>query len=108
MQVAVLAGSLSSSGCRSREELPYVRGQRQQWRVPGCDDVGAAERNHPASEVRGNDLEEPPRIQGQGRGPGGATPSPSPGTATRRSHPAPEARGGGWEDQPTSKEWWLR
>ena len=73
MQVAVLAGSLSSSGCRSREELPYVRGQRQQWRVPGCDDVGAAERNHPASEVRGNDLEEPLLTRGQGWRPGRST-----------------------------------
>ena len=34
-------------------------------------------------------LEELPRVRGQGRQPGGATP-----------HPKPEARGGGQEDQP--------
>ena len=54
------------------------------------------------SEVRGNSLEEPPHIRGQGRGPGGVTLRQRPGTAAGRSHPAPEARGGSQEDQPMS------
>ena len=57
------------------------------------------------SEVRGNGLEEPPRVRGQGWEPGGATPHPRPGTVAGRSHPLPEARGR--EDQPTFKERWL-
>ena len=37
----------------SHDELPYVGGQGQQPRVPGCDYAGTAERSHPASEFRG-------------------------------------------------------
>ena len=59
------------------------------------------------SKVRGNGLEEPPRVRGQGRGLRGATPRPRPGAAAGRSYPTPEARGSGQEDQPTSKEWWV-
>ena len=62
-----------------REELPHVRGQGQQPRVPGCDGAGmaeksypsprlgaAAERSYPASKVRGRGQEELPHNQGQG------------------------------------------
>ena len=75
-----------------QEELPHVRGQGQQPRVPDCDSAGtargatpsprsggAAERRDPASEVRGSGQEELPHA------------------------PTPEARGGGWEEQPTPK-----
>ena len=56
-----------------REELLCVRGQWQ----PGGDNPrlrsGAAGRSHLVSEAKGCDAEEPPRAQGQGRRPGGAT-----------------------------------
>ena len=59
-----------------QEELPQVRGQAPQLRVPGCDSAGMAERSYPTSEVRGGSREELPRIQGQGQRLGGATPRP--------------------------------
>ena len=43
-----------------QEELPYVRGQGQWPRVPGCDGAGIAERSYPASDVRGGGQEELP------------------------------------------------
>ena len=45
-------------------------------------------------------LEELPRVRGQGRQPGGATPHPRPGAAAGRSNPTPETKGSCWEDQP--------
>ena len=61
----------------SQEELPEVRGQGQQPRVPGCDGAGMAERSYPTSEVaaaagrsyptsevRGGYREELPHLQG--------------------------------------------
>ena len=60
-----------------QEELPHVRGQKQQPRVPDCNDAGTAERNNPGSEVRGGGREELPNA------------------------PTPEARGSGREEQPT-------
>ena len=45
-------------------ELPRVRGQGRQPRVPGCDSTGAVERSHPSSEVRGSSPEEQPHDQG--------------------------------------------
>ena len=45
--------------CSGQEELPYVRGQRQWLRVPGCDRAGVVERSYPTSEVRGSSREEP-------------------------------------------------
>ena len=65
---------MSKARAGSREELPNVRGQGQQPRVPGCNGTGMAERSYPASEVRGGSQEEPTHAQGQGRQPGGATP----------------------------------
>ena len=58
-------------GCR--EELPCIRGQ---WRLGGDTPrrrSGVAGRSHLAPEARGSDPEEPPRAQGQGPRPGGAT-----------------------------------
>ena len=55
------------------EEIPLIPGQGQRLRVPGCDGAGTAERSYPASEVRGDGREEPPRAQGQGQQPGGAS-----------------------------------
>ena len=43
-------------------ELPHVRGQGQQPRVPGCDGPGTAERSYPVSEVRGDGQEEIPHV----------------------------------------------
>ena len=51
--------------------------------------------------------EELPRIRGQGRWLGGATPHPRPGVAAGRSYPTPEVRGSGERSNPTSKEWWC-
>ena len=47
-----------------QEELPHVRGQGQQPRVPGCDGTGMAERSYPVSEARGGGREEQPQVQG--------------------------------------------
>ena len=76
----------------SQEELPHVRGEGQQPRVPGCDGAGTAERSYPSprsgaaagrsyptSEVRGSGQEELPHLRSQGRRPGGATPRPRSG-----------------------------
>ena len=49
-----------------QEELPHIRGQGQQPRVPGCDGTETAQRSYPVSEVRGGGQEELPRVQGQG------------------------------------------
>ena len=62
--------------------------------MTGCDNAGMAERSYPESEVRGGGREEPPRVQGQGQRPRGATALPRPGTVAGRSNPK-------------SKEWWL-
>ena len=86
------------------EELPHIRGQRQQPRVPGCVGAGMAERSYPASEVSGG-REETPRVQCQGGGQevlphvrsqcrlGGDTLHLRSGAAGK-SHFAPEARHG--------------
>ena len=47
---------------RGRKELPHVRGQGQQLRVPGCDGAGTAERTYPVSKVRGGGREELPCV----------------------------------------------
>ena len=49
----------------SQEELPHVRGQGQQLRVPDCSGAGTAERSYPVSEVRGGSREEIPSVRGQ-------------------------------------------
>ena len=56
-----------------QEELPHVRGQGQQLRVPGYNGAGTAEKSYP---------------------------SPRSGAAAGRSYPTYEVRGGGREDQP--------
>ena len=56
-----------------QEELTQVRGKGQQPRVPGCYGAEMAERNYPASKVRGGD---------------------------ERSYPVSEVRDSGREDQP--------
>ena len=61
----------------------------------------AAERNYPASEVRGG-WEKPSGTQGQGQQLRGGTSRPRLGAVTLRSHPEPEARAGGWEEFPRS------
>ena len=61
------------------QQLPHVRGQEWQLRVPGCDDAGTAERSYPMSEVRGGGWEELPH-------------SPRPGAAARRSNPMSKER----------------
>ena len=45
-------------------ELPRVRGQGRQPRVPGCDSTGAAERSYPTPKARGSGQEEQPHVQG--------------------------------------------
>ena len=66
-----------------QEELPHVRGQGQQPRVPGRDGAGMAERSYPrprSGAVAGRSYPTPP--------------CPRPGAAARRT-------------KSTSKEWWL-
>ena len=41
-----------------QQELPHVRGQGQQLRLPGCDGAGTAKRSYPAPEARGDGQEE--------------------------------------------------
>ena len=48
-----------------QQELPHVRGQGQQLRLPGCDGAGTAKRIYPTSDVRGDGLEEYPRVKEQ-------------------------------------------
>ena len=64
--------TLCSKGC-SQEELPHVRGQGQQLRVPGCNGAGTAKKSYPSLRSA---------------------------AAAKRSYPTPEARGTGQEDQP--------
>ena len=69
-----------------REELPHVRGQGQQLRVPGCNGTGTAEKSYPS-----------PRSGVAARR---RYPASEVGAVAGRSHPTPEARGSGREDQP--------
>ena len=80
-----------------REELPHVRGQGQQPRVPDCDSAGMAERTYPTSKVRGGGWEEIPHAL-----------KPEAGAVGRRSNPMPEARGSGWDDQPHAVAAWAQ
>ena len=57
--------------------------------MPDCDGAGRAKRSYRTSEVRGGGREKIPSVGGQGRRPGGATPTPK-----------PEVRGGGREELP--------
>ena len=85
-----------------QEELPHVRGQGQQRRVPDCDGAGTAERSYPASEVRRGGREEIPslRVRGGGQEELPHAPTPKARGGGREEQPTPEARGGGQEDQP--------
>ena len=47
-----------------QKELPHVRGQGQQPRVPDCEGAGTAERIHPAPKARGGSWEEQSHVQG--------------------------------------------
>ena len=77
---------------RGRKELPHVRGQGQQLRVPGCDGAGTAERSYLVSEIRGG-REETPRIRGQGQ-PGEDTPRLRSEAVAERSYPVSKVSGG--------------
>ena len=63
-----------------QEDLPHVRGQGQQPRVPGCNGAGTAERSYPTSEVRGAAERRYPASKVRG--------------SDERSYPASEVRGG--------------
>ena len=73
-----------------REELPHVRGQGQQPRVPGCDSAGAAERSYPTTKVRGRSQEDP---MPKGWRPRGTTPHPRSGAVAGKSYHTSEVRG---------------
>ena len=47
-----------------QEELPQVRGQGQQLRVPGCNGEGTAKRSYSVPKARGGGREEQPHVQG--------------------------------------------
>ena len=94
-------------GGRPRE-LPHVRGQGQQPRVPGCDGTEKAEksypsprsgaapgRSYPKNEVRGGGQDDLPHSRGQGQRTGGATLRLRPGVVVGKTNP-------------TSKKQWLR
>ena len=104
-----------------QEELPYVRGQGQWPRVPGCDGAGTAKRSYPSprsgvaagqsyltSEVRGSSREELPCVRGQGPRPGGETPPPRSGGCTgaggpRGAIPRSRSEGAAVRRYPSSK-----
>ena len=79
-----------------QEELPYVRGQGQWPRVPGCDGAGTAERSYPMSEVRGSGREELPHVRSQEQRP--RVPSCDSAGTAESSYPTSEVRGGGREE----------
>ena len=58
-----------------------------------------AGRIYPAFKVKGDSLEELPRVRGQWQL-GEATSRPRPGLVTLRSRREPEARGVSWEEPP--------
>ena len=75
--VAEMSYPISEVRGSSQEELPYIRGQGQRPRVPGCDGAGmargatpclrsgvAAGRSYPSTEARGSGREEQPHVQG--------------------------------------------
>ena len=64
VQVNLSSGRLRRCTECSQEELPHIRGQGQQPRVPGCDGTGTAKRSYPTSEARGGGREEQLHIQG--------------------------------------------
>ena len=67
-------------GC-GPEELPHVRGQGQQPRVPGCNGAGTAEKSYPrprSGAAAGRNYPTP-HTGGQGWRPGGPTPRPRSG-----------------------------
>ena len=72
--------------CRNgSKELPCIRGQGRQRRVPGCYSAGAVERSYPPA-------------RGQGGRPGGATPGPRSGDCVGAGGPRgaiPRSRSGG-------------
>ena len=61
-----------------QEELPHIRGQGQQPKVPGWEGPGTAKRSYPTYEVEGRSWEDlmPERPQ-----PRGVTPHPRSGAA---------------------------
>ena len=89
------AGAPSAGGC---EELPHIRGQGQQPRVPGCDGTGTAERSYPVSEVRGSSREELPHVRGQGQQP--RVPGRDGAGTAERSYPVSKVRGSSREEPP--------
>ena len=85
-----------------QEELPHVRGQGQLPRVPDCDGTGTAERSYPASEITGEWLRGVTPHPRSGAATRGVTPRPRSGVAAGRSYPTPQARGQGrWPGGPT-------
>ena len=96
---------------RGQEELPHVRGQGQQPRVPGCDGTGMTERSYPTSEVRGCNQEElphapTPEARGGSREevPHASTHEARGGGQGKLPHaPTSQARGGSWEELPHTR-----
>ena len=107
VQVNLSSGRLRRCTECSQEELPHIRGQGQQPRVPGCDGTGTAERSYPTTEVRGSGREELPRVWGQGRQLGGATPHPRPGQRPEGATRCPRPGVAAGRSNSTSKEPWL-
>ena len=71
--------------------------ERQRGATPRPRSGAAAKRRYPESEVKGDGLEEPPCVQGQGQ-------HPRPGEVARRNNPTPKARAATERSNPTPKE----
>ena len=88
LRLGAEAGRIPCSSSCGQDELPHVRSQGQQPRVPGCNGAGTAKRSYPVSGARGGSQEDqPPRSGGcaGAGGPRGAIPhSRSGGVAVRR------------------------
>ena len=96
-KVRVEAGRTPCPRGSGQKELPHVRGQGQQPRVPGCDSTGKTESSYPASEVRGGDERSDPASQVRGCG------------QEELPHaPTLKARGGGREEQPHAAAAWAQ
>ena len=85
----------------SQEELPHVRGQGQQPRMPGWHGAGMNERSYPSWEVRGSSQEELPHVWGQGRWL--RVPGCDSAGAAKRNYPTTEVRGSGREELPLAQ-----
>ena len=90
-----------------REYQTETAQERPRGATPRPRSGAAAERSYPTSEVRGGSREELPRVWGQGRQLGGATPHPRPRQRPEGATPCPRPGVAAGRSNCTSKEPWL-